>query len=278
MRIPIGENVKGKQYINLDKDAPHYLVGGATGMGKSTLLHCILTSLAMSDNCPDLFLADLKGGIELGIYKDLIHTQGFVKDLKGLNKLLGNLIDEMNRRYEQMYQQGITKYRGKRILFVLDEMIDLYRVSGDTQAKLKSQIKYQISELTAKSRAAKITVILCTQRPDAQVVDGIIKTNINNKICFRVVDSIQSQIILGKGNTMAEDLPEIPGRCVMYMNTKKEIVQVYYLDYERAKELLKGVDRREITETTREVEEVGEDNIKLRHNGLSDDFTVAEDS
>jgi DNA segregation ATPase FtsK/SpoIIIE-like protein len=269
LRIAIAENGKGKHYIDFEKDAPHYLIAGATGMGKSVLLRGILTTLTLRDNCPDLYLTDLKGGIELGLFRDLIMTKRFATCLDSLSNLLYDLIKEMDRRYEVMFSESRVAYNGKRVLFILDEMIDLYKTTGDPKAKLKSRIKGQLAELTAKGRAAGITVILCTQRPDVQIIDGIIKTNINNKICFKVVDGTQSEIVLGRGNNMAAYLPEISGRCLMFMNTKKDIAQVYYLDYERAKGLLEGVVRKRVDDKRAEVVEVNGDTTEFRPVGVS---------
>jgi DNA segregation ATPase FtsK/SpoIIIE-like protein len=270
MKIAIAENGKGKHYIDPENDAPHYLIAGATGMGKSVLLRGILTTLCLRDNCPDLYLTDLKGGIELGLFKDLIMTKRFATCLKSLGDLLTDLINKMERRYIDMLSEDKVNWTGKRIVFILDEMIDLYKTTGDPLNKLKSKIKGQLAELTAKGRAAGITIILCTQRPDAQIIDGIIKTNINNKICFKVVDGTQSEIVLGKGNNMAAYLPEIKGRCLMFMNTKKEIAQVYYLDYERAKGLLEGVVRR-VDHTRKEVVETEGNTIEFRPDGIFSD-------
>lgn len=270
MKIAIAENGKGKHYFDFSNDAPHYLIAGATGMGKSVLLRGTLTTLCLRDNCPDLYLTDLKGGIELGLFKNLIMTKQFATCLISLGKLLDHLIKEMERRYDVMLSQDRVNWNGKRVVFVLDEMIDLYKTTGDPLNKLKSKIKGQLAELTAKGRAAGITIILCTQRPDAQIIDGIIKTNINNKICFKVVDGTQSEIVLGKGNNMAAYLPEIKGRCLMFMNTKKEIAQVYFLDYDRAKGLLEGVLRR-ANSPRKEVVETKRDIIEFRPDGVFSD-------
>lgn len=254
-KIPFAENSKGMICLDLDKDAPHYLIAGATGMGKSCANRVILTTLVKRGNC-DLYLTDLKDGLELSLFRDLKPVKGYAETLPALDDLLIHLIDVMTERYQFMKENGMVKWKGRRFLFLLDEMMDLYTRRGDTRSKLKGKIKEHLAVLTAKVRACGGTIVLCTQRPDAQVIDGIIKTNIHNKICFKVVDSDQSQIVLGRGNAMGAYLPEIEGRCFMLMNTRKEIAQVYYLDYHRAKKLLEGVERHHVQSVNIEREEI----------------------
>jgi DNA segregation ATPase FtsK/SpoIIIE-like protein len=275
-KIPIAENAKGQHCIDLEKDAPHYLIAGATGMGKSCLNRVILTTLSLRGNC-DLYLTDLKDGLELSLFRDLKCVKGFAEELEELDKLLDTIIEQMEFRADYMKEQSLIKWRGRKIIFLLDEMIDLYMVNQDPKKKIKSRIKSKLATLTAKGRAYGVTMILCTQRPDTQVIDGIIKTNINNKICFRVVDVDQSQIVLGRGNGMGAHLPEIEGRCLMFMNTKKEIAQVYYLEYEKAKELLKGVERHERVDTEREkITEMEGDTIEYRPTRLFDNLSDSD--
>jgi DNA segregation ATPase FtsK/SpoIIIE-like protein len=268
-KIAIAENAKGICYIDFNKDAPHYLIAGATGMGKSVLNRCILTTLVLRDNC-DLYLTDLKDGLELSMYKDLMPVKMFAETVEELDKMLDEIIEQMKKRSEYMKEKSLVSWRGRKIVFLLDEMIDLYTRKGDKKGSLKATIKEKLATLTAKGRAYGVVVIACTQRPDAQVIDGIIKTNINNRLCFKVVDSDQSQIVLGKGNDLAAHLPEIPGRCLMFMNTKKEIAQVYHLDYNRAKSLLEGVLRR-ANNPRKEVVETKRDIIEFRPDGIFSD-------
>jgi DNA segregation ATPase FtsK/SpoIIIE-like protein len=275
-KIPIAENAKGQHCVDFEKDAPHYLIAGATGMGKSCLNRVILTTLSLRDNC-DLYLTDLKDGLELSLFRDLKCVKGFAEKLEELDKMLDKIIKQMDERADYMKEQSLIKWRGRKIVFLLDEMIDLYMVNQDPKKKIKSRIKSKLATLTAKGRAYGVTMILCTQRPDTQVIDGIIKTNINNKICFRVVDVDQSQIVLGRGNGMGAHLPEIEGRCLMFMNTKKEIAQVYHLKYERAKELLEGVERHERTDIEREeTTEMEGDTIEYRPTRLFDNLSDSD--
>lgn len=243
-KVAVGANRRYEtKYYDFAGSFPHLLIGGISGGGKSVLLRLILTQLALGPQ-PDLFLCDLKGGVELNLYKDLSITKGFATTLNDVYKL-GNMVEaEMNRRYAVMERNGSQEWSGKRIVFVMDELADLKARPKDPDAIIKSAIKSRLTAISAKGRAAGVILVLCTQRPSADIVDGLIKTNIATSICFRTRDSTQSRIILD--NNDASDLPDVPGRCI-FQQAKDETLQTYYLSYEDAKELLESVERKTIS-------------------------------
>jgi DNA segregation ATPase FtsK/SpoIIIE-like protein len=139
---------------------------------------------------------------------------------------------EMNRRYSVMATNGSQAWQGKKVVFIWDEISDMKVGKMDPYAALKGQIKSKLITLSAKARAAGISLVLCTQRPDASVIDGLIKTNVATSICGRTRDGTQSRIILDHEG--AADLPEIPGRMI-FQQARDEIVQVPFLSVEEAK-------------------------------------------
>lgn len=274
-RVAVGANRRYEtKYYDFAGSFPHLLVGGISGGGKSVLLRLILTQLALGPQ-PDLFLCDLKGGVELNLYKDLSITKGFATSLNDVCELANIVEAEMNRRYTVMERNGSQEWSGKRVVFVMDELADLKARPKDPDAVIKSAIKTRLTALSAKGRAAGVLLLLCTQRPSADVVDGLIKTNIATSICFRTRDATQSRIILD--NNDAADLPDVPGRCI-FQQAKDETLQTYYLSYEDAKKLLEGAERKialSSSEMTSQVKAV-EANEPIEDKGYTMDSNIGE--
>lgn len=240
-KVPIGVNRRGEvQYYDFAGSFPHLLIGGISGGGKSVILRSILTSLALGPQ-PDLYLCDMKGGVELGVFRDLAITKGFATTLVDVSKWAAHCETEMNKRYAIMAKNDTQEWEGKRLIFVMDEMADLKTRAGDPEGPIKNTIKAVLTRISAKGRAAGVILVLCTQRPSADIVDGLIKTNIATSICFRTRDGVQSRVILDHDG--ASDLPDIPGRCI-YQQAHDETLQTYYLPYKQAKKLLEKCDRK----------------------------------
>lgn len=241
-RVPIGVNRRGEPvYYDFTGNFPHLLIGGISGGGKSVLLRTILTSLSLGPQ-PHLMLNDLKGGVELGLFRDLAHVNGFATTLQEVDKLIGKAMREMERRYAAMAAQGIQEWPGKPMIVVMDELADLKVRAKDHLAALKNGIKTKLSTISAKGRAARVILVLATQRPSADIVDGLIKTNVATSLCFRTRDAVQSRIVLDHDGAAA--LPEVPGRCI-FQQARDETIQTFYLSYDEARERLKDVPRRE---------------------------------
>lgn len=240
-KVPIGINRRSEiQYYDFAGSFPHLLIGGISGGGKSVILRSILTSLVLGPQ-PDLYLCDMKGGVELGLFRNLVITKGFATTLADVSKWAAKVESEMNNRYTIMAKNDSQEWEGKRIIFVMDEMADLKTRAGDPDSAIKNSIKSILTRISAKGRAAGVILVLCTQRPSADIVDGLIKTNIATSICFRTRDGIQSRVILDHDG--AANLPDIPGRCI-YQQAKDEMLQTYYLPYKQAKKLLENCERK----------------------------------
>jgi|GEM_PF-2120595 len=242
-KVAIGVNKRLEPvYYDFAGSFPHLLIGGISGGGKSVLLRSILTQLCM--NQPLLYLGDMKGGVELNLFKNLQNTVRFSTNLAQLEQMAAEVEHEMNKRYEIMERNGTQEWEGKKIIFVLDELADLKSRAKDPDAAIKANIKAKLTNISAKGRASAVTLILCTQRPDASIVDGLIKTNIATSICFRTRDATQSRIILDSND--AADLPDVPGRAI-FQQAHDVTVQSFYLPYKTARELLKPYECQPIT-------------------------------
>lgn len=240
-KVPLGFNQQ-RELVEFDFNGQfsHLLIGGISGAGKSSIVHSILTTLSLKDVPPDLYLTDLKYGVELSDYEQLDHTKGFATTLEELDYMLDAVIDEMEFRYRTMREQRIKKWRGKPVIIVIDEMIDLKKVSSDDKnmKELKATIREKLMQITSKGRASKIYGLLATQRPDVDVIDGIIKSNVSSTIGFKTRDDIQSRIILD--NSLSAELPYIPGRSI-FQQSDDVLMQTFYLDEKTQSELLSTV-------------------------------------
>jgi DNA segregation ATPase FtsK/SpoIIIE-like protein len=202
--IAIGKDVTGVNFIYPLSKMPHLLVAGATGAGKSIWINGLLLSLIYrySKNQLGLILVDMKR-VELKLYEGIPHLLSSVitDSEKAVNALKWTVL-EMDKRYKLLEENGkrnikdYNKYAysyGKEpmkyIVFVIDEL-------GDLMMLAKNEVEPIIVRLTQMARAVGIHLVLGTQRPDTQVVTGLIKANIPTRIAFAVASQIDSRVIL----------------------------------------------------------------------------------
>lgn len=210
--IPFGKGIAG-DYITGDlRKFPHMLVAGSTGSGKSIFIHGILMSLIMKNRPEELklILVDPKR-VEMALYKDLPHLLcPIIKDVTQVKVCLDKLIDEMERRNMVFEQAGVTNIaqfndlyapdngiaKFPYIVLVLDEFADAVDVCKN--------ISEPVARLAQKARSAGIHIVLTTQRPTVDVVNGRIKANLPTSVALWVRTATDSNVILGQGG--AENL------------------------------------------------------------------------
>ena len=188
--LAIGQDIFGENYYFDIREAPHMLVAGASGSGKSVFLNAIITQLAALDNV-ELHLFDPKR-VELIQFKP--NAKEYESDDTTIALAISALVDEMNDRYEFMETNGLRKMDGKKPykFIVIDEFGDL--TLGSEHAKY---IQQNITLLAQKARAAGMHLIIATQRPSVDVITGTIKNNFPTKVAFRMAKAIDSQVVLG---------------------------------------------------------------------------------
>lgn len=203
--FPIGMGVDGRLLLAdfADPNTCHGLVAGTSGSGKSEFLKSMAASL-IRRNGPEslrLTLIDPKV-LTFGDLQDLPHLTGpIVSKLGDAVSGLEQAVDEMEGRYEQLGREGFASL-GERInaghgdmpykVIVFDEFADLI-LAGK---KEKTQFETLVTRLASKGRAAGIHLVLATQRPDRTIVTGSIKANLPLKVCLKVTNATNSQIIL----------------------------------------------------------------------------------
>jgi len=235
--VALGKNIMGKaRFCEIDK-TPHLLVAGSTGSGKSVCINCIIASILMRAK-PDevkLVLIDPKK-VELSMYNGIPHLlMPVVTDSKKANVALQKMVDEMERRYDELEAKNVRNISGYNewvekenkirsdedkiakmpyIVVIVDELADLMMVAG-------KEVEDSIMRITQKARAAGIHLIVATQRPSTDVITGVVKANIPSRISFAVssgidsrtiLDAVGAEKLLGKGDMlflpMGESSPE----------------------------------------------------------------------
>ena len=205
LAVPLGKRVNDKSmWLDLN-DAPHILISGTTGSGKSIFVNNLITTLMMR-NTPDqvrFVLFDPKH-VELNRYRDEPHLLcPIVKDADTALNVLNKLCEEMEERYrtfEEYYccnvieynelaeEQGLTKL--PYIIVVIDEYADL--------VDMKHSINDPVILLAQKARAAGIHLVIVTQRPSTKVITGALKANMPTRIAFMTSSMVDSVTLLGE--------------------------------------------------------------------------------
>ena len=184
------------------KDLIHLLVAGTTGSGKTVFLHSLIYQFIKKDI--ELYLIDGKNGFEFGQYEYNQNTN-VVIDNDEIVPVIKKIIEEMEERFSLNNIE-----QSKHIIVIVDEFVDLIM-----QKKLIEDLFVRLAQ---KGRGAKIHLILATQRPDSNILKGVLRSNIPSRIAFKVQKSTESKIILDE--TGAENLF---GKGDMLFSNGKEI-------------------------------------------------------
>ncbi|RQS07598.1 DNA translocase FtsK [Burkholderia sp. Bp9002] len=223
LTIAMGKDIIGNPVVTDLAKAPHMLVAGTTGSGKSVAINAMILSLLYKAT-PDevrLIMIDPKM-LELSVYEGIPHLLApVVTDMKLAANALNWCVGEMEKRYRLMSAVGVRNLAGFNqkirdaeakekkignpfsltpedpeplstlplIVVVIDELADLMMVAG-------KKIEELIARLAQKARAAGIHLILATQRPSVDVITGLIKANIPTRVAFQVSSKIDSRTIL----------------------------------------------------------------------------------
>nr|WP_063550196.1 DNA translocase FtsK [Burkholderia territorii] len=223
LTIAMGKDITGHPVVTDLAKAPHMLVAGTTGSGKSVAINAMILSLLYKATPEDvrLIMIDPKM-LELSVYEGIPHLLApVVTDMKLAANALNWCVGEMEKRYRLMSAVGVRNLAGFNqkirdaeakekkignpfsltpddpeplsklplIVVVIDELADLMMVAG-------KKIEELIARLAQKARAAGIHLILATQRPSVDVITGLIKANIPTRVAFQVSSKIDSRTIL----------------------------------------------------------------------------------
>ena len=230
--LRIGESLIGPVTINLAK-IPHVLLGGSTGSGKSLLLKVILMQCIKKG--ANVYISDFKGGVD---FPAIWHQKcRFITSATELIGILDNITKELEERKKQFALIGcanVDEYNRlndkplSRIIFACDEVAELLDKNGLSKEKkdIVSNIESKLSTIARQGRAFGIHLILATQRPDATIIPGQIRNNIDCRICGRA-DNVLSQIILDSTDAADQIPKDAQGRFLMNDGT---VFQGYLID------------------------------------------------
>ena len=208
LKIPmvLGRTITGESIIIDLAGAPHLLIAGTTGSGKSVCVNSLICSVLYTKSPKEvrMLLVDPKM-VELSMYNNIAHLlTPVITEPKKAIKAMAWVVYEMERRMSMFsnlscrkiedYNQKIKDENLMReplpyIMVIVDEFADLMMVVGK---ELESYIK----RITAVARFTGIHLVLATQRPSADVITGIIKSNMPSQIAFAVSNQVNSRIIL----------------------------------------------------------------------------------
>jgi S-DNA-T family DNA segregation ATPase FtsK/SpoIIIE len=223
LTLAMGKDITGIPVVTDLARAPHMLVAGTTGSGKSVAINAMILSL-LYKSTPEqvrLIMIDPKM-LELSVYDGIPHLLApVVTDMKLAGNALTWCVGEMDKRYRLMSALGVRNLAGYNqkirdgiaaekyvknpfsltpdapeplstlpmIVVIIDELADLMMVTG-------KKIEELIARLAQKARAAGIHLILATQRPSVDVITGLIKANIPTRVAFQVSSKIDSRTVL----------------------------------------------------------------------------------
>ena len=209
--LAIGRDAEGAPIVADLAKMPHLLIAGTTGSGKSVMINSIVMSMLMRSTPEDvrLIMVDPKR-VELAGYNGLPHLYvPVVTEPKQAASALQWGVSEMERRlkvFERIGVRNILTFNAKQqageferydnppakmpyLVIIIDELSDLMMVAG-------KDVEASIVRIAQLGRAAGIHLIVATQRPSSNVVTGLIKANITNRIAFNVATGIDSRVII----------------------------------------------------------------------------------
>ena len=230
--LVLGESLLGPVTVNL-AHIPHILLGGSTGSGKSVLLKLLLMQALRKG--AEVYIADFKGGVDFPKVWHEKCRMCFTEE--DLCDTLDRLVEELERRKSALKALGcpnidayneIAERPLQRLIFACDEVAEMLDKTGadNERKKLLSQIESMLSTIARQGRAFGIHLILATQRPDATIIPGQIRNNMDFRVCGRA-DNVLSQIILDN-TSAAEQIPkDARGRFITGDGT---VFQGYLLD------------------------------------------------
>ena len=281
LTVALGRGISGKAIFGNLAKMPHLLIAGTTGSGKSVTIHSIIASLLYRNGFDDLkFIMIDPKRVELTLYNNIPHLlTPVITDAKKAILALKWAAKEMDRRYDifesevvrdiesyhnnvyvkKQPKEGETIERLPYIVIIIDELADI-------MSAYPRELEAAIVRLAQMSRAVGIHLILSTQRPEVNVITGLIKANVPARIALKVSSQIDSRTILDAGG--AEKLLGAGDMLWSSGKAQPERLQSAFITEEELKKIVKY-----LKDTYRD--EIMED-IALTQGSISADKSIFE--
>ncbi|HPC38599.1 MAG TPA: DNA translocase FtsK [Exilispira sp.] len=280
MNLPfiLGKDIEGKTIVTDISKSPHLLIAGRTGSGKSVCINTLIASLVIA-NPPErvrLLLIDPKR-VELSLYNDLPHllTDEIIIYPEDASAALKWLVAEMENRYSILKEHSVRSIEDynqimEEKLPYLVLIIDEFYALMQTAQKI---IEDSLIHLSAMARAVGIHLIFATQRPSAEVVTGVIKSNLPSRIAFQTFSKTDSRIILDTSG--AESLLGNGDMLFSFAGLPPVRIQGAFISTNEVRELVKKISEKYKTER-KAINELFSD-IKIEENGYNADESFIDD-
>lgn len=229
--VPVGVTRAMNEFKYHDFEmVPHVVLGGATRYGKSNFINSTICSLVQCEpEHTNLYLIDLKGGVELCDYENIKQTISIAYEpyeaLHTLQMAYDQMRDiqrELKRRGKKNVQEAGIK---ERYFVVIDEVGELNAAEAVTkeEKRLKLECQTIMSQIARLGAGLGFRLVVATQYPTTDVIPRQVKQNADAKLCFRVQSAVASRVVLDAEG--AEALPMVKGRAIYQTADKREILQ-----------------------------------------------------
>jgi len=228
----LGMNEKGLFYRDLET-IDHHLIVGSSGSGKSNFMQQLnINFLFNLCNIKNMYMVDLKGGVELKRFEKLNKVE-FVSDIHKLNELLDDVIEDLKATQEEMLRTNTRKIK-ELTLLIFDEV---GAISTYPDKKLREEIFNKLSLIAMQGRSSSIFLFLFAQKMDTSVLPNSITNNINSRVLLNTSSDYNINLIDLKDNireniTWVEVQDFNKGRAI-YKNgitSEKSLVQFPFID------------------------------------------------
>ncbi|SMD91864.1 DNA translocase FtsK [Bacillus cereus] len=233
-RVPMGQSLEKLIYHDFDK-TPHMTLGGLTRMGKTVFLKNVVTALTLAQpEHINLYIIDLKGGLEFGPYKNLKQIVSIAEKPIEAFMVLKDILEKMEEKMQYMkdrhYTNVVETSIKERSFIIVDEGAELCpdKSMKKEQQRLLGACQQMLSHIARIGGALGFRLIFCTQYPTGDTLPRQVKQNSDAKLGFRLPTQTASSVVIDEPGL--ESIKSIPGRAIFKTDRLTEIQVPYISD------------------------------------------------